>query len=688
MQLKERDRSYRLSFDNGIQVEILKRGGEFGGLGHVRLRRRNLRSAELPIMPLIRTPDGYEVKRLEFHDIEKTRDSVTLTLTPHVARYGRMEWVCCDGEDRWNVGPWEQPAERDRGGTLRLALQAVSRNIAGLDFVGFSYGYKFRSRKYRIYRIHDRATWELGGWATGNSFWMDGPFNQPHKTFGNKSDSYTTSWCHAGGAMVQLQQFLPLFTVLQGFSFQFDHQSVLVTAFEAPFHCRSLFQKNAGHNHLVHWHQLCGDLGGCLEFPALQVLCADAPTDDPAERANQYCAVREELQRQYAEQCGLNRDGVVVSGRIAAGDGCAPEALQRGLDELARAGCKRVFAPALMRTLGPREEAAPGRPAPRQAEQEAYARVTRFVEHAHQRGMEVAASLADCCAPWLLPASLSEQAASGAQGQPDAHGEELVARAVRDTASARFLLDHLRRVKRALGVDALFADSLLTGIADQFHWAGPSAAEGHQAAHPRELRALDLDENVGVIRSLHGPMVGLLAALQAMGYKCPLTGPGGLAPASSSLGHELLCGREFMCRDRVLEFLYEEISAGDVHPLEAYFRGCATRLSYAAVYDATRGTAGRLASWWKPEYTTVNKAYHAVREHMEVSRLLPGDCGIIWTGADPDVRVLWCYKQFAWSAGGGAEVFDVMATRRVALDKGQFVPQPLRVYLVQNAANP
>lgn len=689
MQFKEHDKSYRVSFDNGIQVEILKRGSEFAGIGHVKLRRRKLRSAGLPIMPLIRTPDGYEVSRLEFQDIERARGSVTVTLTPHVARYGRMEWVCCDGEDRWNVDSWGQPAERDRGGTLRLALQAVSRNIAGVDFVGFSYSYKFRSRKYRVYRIHDRATWELGGSAAGNSFWMDGPFNEPHKTFGNKGDSFTTAWCRPGGGPVQLQQFLPLFTMLQGFAFQFDRQNLLVTAFEAPFHCRSLFQKSAGHNHFVHWHQLCGDLSNCLEFPALQVLCADVPTDDLTERANQYCAIREELQRQFAEQCALTREGVVVSGRIAAVESSAAEALQRGLDELARAGCKRVFAPALMHTLGPRDDGAAPRPSPRQSEQDAYRRVAHFVEHAHQRGMEVAASLADCCAPWLLAATFAEQAAGGsADSQPDADGEELLARALRDKACGEFVRGHLRRVRRAVGVDAVFADSLLGGIADQFHWAGAAEAERPPGARAASPASADLEQDLGSIRSLHGPAVGLIAALQAMGYKCPLAGPGGLAAASARLSHGVLRGREFMFRDRVIEFPYEEVAASEVHPLEAYFRGCANRLSYAAVYDATRGATGRLASWWKQEYAAVNKAYHAVREHMEVSRLLPGDRGVVWTGPDPDVRVLWCYKSFVWSAGDGADAFDVTVSKRIALQEGQFAPQPLRVYLVQNATGP
>lgn len=686
MQLREHDRCYRLSFDNGISLEVLKRGSAFEGLGQVQLRRRKLRCAELPIMPLIRTPDGYEVSRLELQDIERGRNAVTITLTPHVSRHGRMEWVCCDGEDRWNVGPWEQPPERDRGGALRLTLQAVNRTLGGLDFVGFSYSYKYRSRKCRIYRIHDRATWELGGSATGSSFWMEGPFNEPHKTFENKSDAFTTSWCRFDGGTVQLQQFLPFFTALQGFTFGFDRQDVLVTAFEAPFHCRSLFQKNAGRNYLVHWHQLCGDLSGCLEFPALQVLCADLPADDLTERANQYCAVREELQRSYAEQCGLVREEVLASGRLAPGQTACLEALQRGLDELARAGCKRVYAPGVIHALGPQQAVAKGAPA--ESHHEARQRLTRLVEHAHQRDMELAASLEDCCAPWLLACTASEVPQEADAHVEDAVGAELVARALRDRQAAQFLLEYLHRVKRGVGLDALFSESVLSAIGEQFDWALPPVGE-KAAQGPQEKGAPDLDENAGEIRSLQGPTVSLVAALQGMGYKCPLAGVNGLAvvpPAGP--GYPMLKGREFMYRDSVVEFPYEAIADSNVHPLEAYFRGCANRLCYVAVYDATRGAGGRLAGWWRQEYGAVNRAYHAVREHMESSRLLSDERGVLWTGADAGVRVLWCCKPFQWAVGSEAKVFDVMANKRVELEDGGFPAQGLRVYVVENAAGP
>lgn len=681
MRLKEHEKSYRLSFDNGISVEILKQGGTFKGLGQVKLRRRKLRSAQLPITPLIRTPDGYEVSRLEFADLQKGAESLTLTLTPHVRRCGRMEWACCDGQDRWNVGPWEQEEERDRGGLLQMRLRAVERNIGGTQFVGFSYSYKFRSRKYRIYRIHDRGTWELGSRATGNSFWMPGPFNELQKTFRNKSDQFTTAWFRSTGSTVQLQQFLPFFSVLQGFTFQFNPYNLLVTAFEAPFHCRSLFQKNSGQNYFVHWHQLCGDLGGCLEFPALQVLCAESNGEGEIERANQYCAIREELHRGYCDQRGLVREGAVVSSRLLTSDGAYTEALERSLDGFAHAACKRVYLPGLLHSRTPRDRSGAEAGRSSASSQKALQQVRHIIQHAHHRGMEVALSLVDCCLGWVVAGSMAGESSNQWRRLERADGNGLVARALRDGDARRLLLNHLRKLKKELGVDALFADSPLDGIADQFDWAWPANEDTRSGSGG----ALELDQNAGQIRGLERARADLIAALQRMGYRCPLTSAGGLATPCARRNCEVLRGREFMFRDQVVEFPYERITESGDDPLEAYFRGCANRLSYTTTRDAGSGMDGTLEHWWQQEYTVVNKAYHAVRDYMEHSHLLPEDRGILWTGADPDVQVLWAYKEFTWEVGRHAEIFDVMATKPVEPEGGVFTPRPCRAYLIQNA---
>jgi hypothetical protein len=143
-----------------------------------------------------------------------------------------------------------------------------------------------------------------------------------------------------------------------------------------------------------------------------------------------------------------------------------------------------------------------------------------------------------------------------------------------------------------------------------------------------------------------------------------------------------------MLRDMVVDFPYNAMIESGDDPLEGYFRACANRLSYATDYDLTRGVHGRMEGWWRQEYAVVNQAYHAVRDYMERSHLLPDDRGVLWTGAEPDVWVLWAYREFDWPVGEDAEVFDVMAAEPVELAEGVFTPGPCRTYLVQGAEAP
>jgi hypothetical protein len=95
-----------------------------------------------------------------------------------------------------------------------------------------------------------------------------------------------------------------------------------------------------------------------------------------------------------------------------------------------------------------------------------------------------------------------------------------------------------------------------------------------------------------------------------------------------------------------------------------------------------------MAPWWTADMSAVNNACHAVAEHMEEMRILPGGRGVLWTGADPDVQVLWCLRKFRWEVGEEADVFEVVASRPVEPQAGSFAAEPLCVYLVQGAVPP
>ncbi len=139
-----------------------------------------------------------------------------------------------------------------------------------------------------------------------------------------------------------------------------------------------------------------------------------------------------------------------------------------------------------------------------------------------------------------------------------------------------------------------------------------------------------------------------------------------------------------MLRDQLARFPYQDIAQAGLDALEAYFRGCAHRAGYAVVCDARR-REGSLP-WWDERFAAVNRAFHAVREYMEQSSLLPQDNGILWRGPDPDVEVLWTFRETRHPLAPDVEVFDVMESRRVKPQDGAFAARPLRAYLLQRTA--
>ncbi len=664
MRLTEYEYGYRVRFDNSVTMQILVRDGFFQGLGTVSARRRKLRGDDWPIVPLIQTPDGWRVSRLKIRDVSVGDEDLRIEMIPYMASLGCTEWVGWDGEICWSAEAWGREPQRDRGGAVKLELTPVSRSIGGLEYVGFSYAYSYRSRKHGVYRLHDRSTWELGGSATGNSFWMTGPYNPPRKTVRNKKDSYTTAgWQESHGSRGP-HQFLPFFSLLQGFTFQFDSRSLLVTTIERPSICRSLFQKTDGVNCLVHWHQLLTDLTNSANFPAHQVLWADAPDATEAERANQYCAVRSALQEAW-EESGLARREEAVRAGLLAGD-VGRAGLSRDINEIARTACERVYVPSLLHGLHVAPIASPQMA-------RVVDKVADLIEHAHQRGVEVGTPLSSLLQVWHL---------RDAAGLMPGEGESVHA-ILNEVFSCEDTMQdfiaYAKEMAERLGIDVLLVDCLLDG----------AGCVERQAARPAgsapTLQALSAEE--GEVKLRWDEQAMLLDSLRDSGIDCiPGSAVTGAPLGYPSVG-EGPVGCEFMLRDLVVVFPSKAIADGGMEPAEAYFRACAHRVGYLVHYDGDAPRGRRMPDWYAKDCTPINMACHAVREYMEECAILSDDRGVVWRGADSSVQVLWSYTDRGWEVGPDADVFDVMATQPTEIDEGRFQSGALRVYLVQNGAD-
>ena len=179
MRLTRSARAISIRFANGVEVQVLKRGKTFLGLGRVRVQGVDLRAEERPILPAIASPDGWQVLDFELAKITERRKAVELVLKPRLVLQPKMEWACHAMHQRVPLEDYSEAAWTEPGSELRLTIRADEGKLGDLDAVGFSYAYSWRSRDRRVFQILDRATWEIGGKASGNTTIMRGAFQPP-----------------------------------------------------------------------------------------------------------------------------------------------------------------------------------------------------------------------------------------------------------------------------------------------------------------------------------------------------------------------------------------------------------------------------------------------------------------------------------------------------------------------------
>jgi len=668
MRVSEHEDHLAVRFDNGVSVDVLRSDGVFDGLGVVRAGRRKLRSDELPILPLIRTPDGQEAARLELRHVEPVDGGLRLTMLPFMQRSGMAEWRGDDGRQRWDVADWGGEPVCDRGGLLELTLRPVSRQLGGVAFEGFSYAWHYRSRKYPIWRIHDRGTWELGGYAAGNRFWMRGPFNPPRVTL-RKAERYTTAgWSRPDADAPSVRQFQPLMTSLQGFAFQFDAQGLLVTVPEALCHCRSMFQKAAGANYFVHWHQLCADLSGSVAFPAMQVLYAGDTAADESARVDQYCGVRHDLETTFRTECGQAMPRGAISGVLHSDAATRVREFERGLDALVHAGCRHVLMPDILAGAAPRD------PTPERAAT-ALRRVRGVIDRAHRRSVRVGIPLHETCRPWVMQGCATDD-------PPETRPGDLPVQALLHRDAADLMLTHMQSLRSVLAPDILYCRQACLGAIHELNtdWPGPprpTRGRGQGSQDPR------FAETGGLVRSLQGTHLSMQSALHRIGYTClpvGLVGMGGTLPDSACAHVE---GAEFMYRDALPSFPLRNLTAAGIDPFQAWFRACAWRAGYVVPCQANQSVRGGLPTWWRKPYAAVNLAFQSVHDYMLSSHALPRGRGVIWSDGDGEVSVLWTFAEMRWKVQRSDVVFDVLGSRALRPEKRTLNLPPWRIYMVQ-----
>ena len=217
------------TFKNGVTIETITNGEEFLGLGRICIDDIELRSPRRPMFVEITTPDGIRLLNYRLISQEVRDDLIELTFSADQINDGIMEWMLHTVRNRRNLSDWTEGPCQAKNTSLKLILRPLMREIGGKTWQGFTYQYIYSSETLPIYRILDRATWEIGGDTMGNEFWMRNGVVPSKVKFETKDDFYSTEWYLPGIENPNIFQFHPLQTTLQGFTFTTSAQGTLLT---------------------------------------------------------------------------------------------------------------------------------------------------------------------------------------------------------------------------------------------------------------------------------------------------------------------------------------------------------------------------------------------------------------------------------------------------------------------------
>lgn len=329
-----------------VKIELLTEANNFIGIGEVSVNNTRLRNGALPMCCEIRSPEGASVIQLHILEKEVTPQRIFLRMSAKVHTSGIMDWMVHSVRNRESLYGWAIPAKDDAETIVTIEILPVERAINNQVYKGFSYQYGFSSSNFRIYKILDKATWEIDGKAVGNECWMrigHVPAIVPIKT---TKETYSTENYYAGIANPNPFQFLPLQTELQGFTFQAHQKGILATWPSEISHVRTLIEKPYHQNNIYHFHQHCNDLSGAFKASPIEVLWLQQEGNTAIDRYNIYETLRSEIHTQLHKKSGIRQERLSTYGMIE--EWTEPDLdyyTEIILPQFIEKGIKRIFLP-------------------------------------------------------------------------------------------------------------------------------------------------------------------------------------------------------------------------------------------------------------------------------------------------------------------------------------------------------
>jgi len=709
---KNLSKSFLEPLFNGFEFELKYMGDYFLGIGAITANGIPLRSSKLPMFSQITTPESIELVNFKLLNKAVTPNKMELNFSVQKQLGNTMEWMLHTVRNRRNMTDWTKGPEAAQGTTVSLILKPVERKLGNTVAKGFSYQYEFKSKDLSIYKITDRATWEIGGEATGNELWMRNGVVDCIKAFAQPSDFYSTEWYLPNIANPNIFQFHPLQTQLQGFTFTSAKEGTLITWATELSHIRSLFEKWRGYNEIVHFHEHCNDLASEFKTSPMEVLWVPGELDRVG-RANLYSLIRELVHEELHRQAGLKRERITTYGIIE--EWIEPDFdryREKGLTKLMDAGVKKVFIPnqcqndmntwglsnmccnvdfKISETVGEEklkkfcQTAKAGGVKVEMWGNTALSSTTERFMHrdGRKKGIEflpfkgsIQEVIAKAESPFIRNAS------NAIEG--DHYTPRFCALNLRDKDIREYLLKQWKYFHDEIGIEGIFLDSSFNMSSDKFHHAQFDGTKGWGGA------TLDQQGVTGKYRPENEPPklihtqyfahLSLIAQMQKDGYHycgedmgvfgINRTGPD-LVERIPSLP---------MWADCYCDFNEEDVRKAGFDPMDIFFKGLAYSMMWKIYWNIPKdklqlGTENPLA------YKMI-KVFNLASEYMNNREILPGEQGVIYR--KDKITILWAFENFESRLSGIKTIINLVDELPVKAAKDSFKAVKFNVYKISH----
>ncbi len=666
---------------NGVSIQFDIENGIAKGIGSVKNSKLAFRSGNECIFPEIATPDGMEIDHYKFKEFEISGDDIIIRTIPYFRVGHRMEWAEQAMNLRVNTRSWSKGPISSNGSYMNWVIKSVSSVIADLEYQGFSYYFDYNCTDYKIYQLEEKATWEINGDITGNTFMMRGSCEMPVFKF-HENSSYYSGWTMKGIANPYIFQHLPLYTHLQGFTFQFNDNAILITKHTKPSHVRSLYQKDNDSTLLLHFNQYCFNLTDNVKTTEKEILIADNSFKSQTSLYNHFIELRDEVYKGYRKfynvKKPINRPEAHIETWVTANIEKFPAIIK----QLKEWGFNRSYIMPLWRSpeteLNPMIEGGrhnystfgnmccpldleiSERTGGLEGLSEAFAIAKELDFETYMWFGSHFSSLS------TLPVKIPDIFARDVTGLYHRNNYSHVLYAVNQNSEGykNYLVETFRKLK-VCGINGVFRDSHLNMAVDTFnylHLDYKDEREGVTFDRRGDLGMEGLTENDQVLSMFDSEMEIMSRfenELEDLYYVEDL-GIFGIP----------MCGTDY---DQVdgNEFIYNDVSTGanltkmaehgkDIYT--AYFRGLSVRLIYQLVIEPNSYPAiGSIDSWWdERKFSPLLHAYNKIEQYMDKMSLLDDDNGIVWTSASGD-KVIFAYKDFGMPLNENYDLCDMLS---------------------------